>query len=135
MASAWASRPRSYWPHPSAPDPVPAFSREQQDEPVRAMKAAWLIVQPDGPAFSPLTCPDRSRWYGPQAVAECHCMGTLGILPASGCLASIYGLDVAESHARPGPRTSCGFYAWKPDVPFPWQVGTWLLRKPTCTAR
>jgi hypothetical protein len=112
------------------PPPVPAFPHEKRDEPIRALKAAYLIVRPDGIAFSPLNCSDGSRWYGPQAVAQCFCAGTISSLAASGGYfpGSLFGgLSFGEPHPHPGRDTSCGFYAWKLDAPFPWSAGTWLL--------
>jgi hypothetical protein len=130
MRKAMSARP-GIWSLPELPAPAPVFPQEQRDEPVRALKAAWLILRPDGVAFSPLNCSDGSQWYGPQSVAECHCEGTVGMFAAAGYAPSLFfpgiGLDLGKPHPVPGPRTSCGFYAWKPDVPFPWQAGTWLL--------
>jgi hypothetical protein len=107
----------------------PAFPHERQEEPIRATKAAYLIVRADGVAFSPLNCSDGSRTYPPQAVAECLCYGDPAPLSALYGGSYLFGdrhLGFAL-HPQPERDNSCGFYAWKPEAPFPWQAGTWLL--------
>jgi hypothetical protein len=103
-----------------------ALPAVQQDEPVRASKAAYLLMNENGVSFAAL---NRGRSYGPQSVAQCHCndRSMWHSLTFTGIYPPDYGGPPAEYHEKPTPTSKCGFYAWKPGVPFPWQAGTWLL--------
>jgi hypothetical protein len=142
------SRPE---PVPNLPAPQsPALPHEERTEPIRAFKAAFLNVDSahSGVAFSPLN--RNFSAYSAQATATCHCtsdyrytlgsgasyMGGIiyavggggGYLGGGG--GGSYAIDppaMPKSHSRPVADSSCGFYAWRPDAPFPWQPGTWLL--------
>lgn len=95
-----------------------------RDEPLRGVKASRLTVLGDGVAFTALHAggvSGRSVPYPPQAGMTCLC----------GHAESPSVLGVRRSprwHERPEPGDGqCGFYAWKPEQPFPWRAGTWLL--------
>jgi hypothetical protein len=148
------SRPE---PVPNLPSPQsPALPHEERTEPLRALKAAFITVGStfNGLAFTPLN--REFSAYGAQAAATCHCRGTyslsgsyvggitytmtssLGYSSGSGGGGGYVGggggggytlepPPLPVSHSRPEPDSSCGFYAWRPGAPFPWQPGTWLL--------
>ena len=124
-ASAEVARRALETPKPAKPAKpvVPVYRGE---EPVRALKAAQLALTRTGVFFTSLTAhggysSGRPIEYGPQAVSQCFCMEReMAASPFS------YGPSWAQ-HRQPGPRTACGFYTWKPHVPFPWEAGTWLL--------
>lgn len=104
------------------------------DEPIRALKAAYLDITTEGVAFAPLNQfqGNGKDHYGPESTAECHCSTNGPYGPYSMALSfSLYGNFYGErtrlNHQRPGHDTDCGFYAWKYHHPFPWQTGTWLL--------
>jgi len=107
-------------------DPGPSVPREKQDEPVRALKAARVALQPDGIRFTSLHVHGMEHAaYGPQAEMECRCgMESPYVLIA---LAIGSPAPVSKGHTTPAPGTKCGFYAWKYGEPFPFRAGEWVL--------
>ena len=105
------------------------FPHAQRDEPLPALKAAYVRVAGDRIAFTSLTCHNGGTPvpYGAQDEAACYCgnggyYGAYAISVLMGAAAT-----APVSHPRPGRDTSCGFYAWKPGEPVPWQEKAWLL--------
>jgi hypothetical protein len=133
---------------PNLPAPQsPVLPHEERTEPLRALKAAFITAVSSGLAFTPLN--REFPAYDAQATAACHCRSAYslsggyvgGIIytmtgagyPLSGGGGNggfSYAMEPpAEpvSHSRPEPASTCGFYAWRRDAPFPWEPGTWLL--------
>ena len=111
------------------PAAIPALPHESREEPVRALKAAYVLASAHGAAFYPLN-KESFPAYTAQATAQCCCRSSAAYAPYSlSTLAPLTRVSTipAMEHQRPQTDSSCGFYAWKRDVPFPWQAGTWLL--------
>jgi hypothetical protein len=109
------------------PVAVPALPHEDREEPVRALKAAYVLASAHGAAFYPLN-KDNFPAYAAQATAQCCCQSALSTWGYTTAYTTL-GLATIPTagHRRPQTDSSCGFYAWKRDTPFPWQAGTWLL--------
>jgi hypothetical protein len=115
---------RSLRPYPGEALGAPLSADPAWVEPLRGVKAGRVSVLAEGVAFTALhagRASGRSVAYGPQAVMTCLC--------GHADPPSFMGVPRSPRwHERPEPAGSnCGFYAWKPDQPFPWTAGTWML--------
>ena len=103
---------------------APMSASPAGDEPLRGVKAGRVTVLAQGVAFTAQHASLPAGGvvaYAPEAEMSCLC--------GYAELPTVMGVRMpGRWHERPEPGDGhCGFYAWKPDQPFPWMAGTWML--------